>query len=83
MFEQLIQLSLTQTVLVFPFNCMTQFNPSAPLHLETSSYQKSPGLKDKIHCVAYVVDACKVSIMPTKLQEKLDAIRRKINLMGQ
>lgn len=59
-----------------------QFNPSAPLHLETSSYQKSPGLKDKIHCVAYVVDACKVSIMPTKLQEKLDAIRRKINLMG-
>ncbi|XP_053178044.1 interferon-induced protein 44-like isoform X1 [Scomber japonicus] len=59
-----------------------QFNPSAALHSEASGYRKSPVLKDKIHCVAYVMDACKISIMPTKLQEKLDAIRRKINLMG-
>ncbi|XP_078114793.1 interferon-induced protein 44-like isoform X2 [Sander vitreus] len=59
-----------------------QFNPSAPLHSETSGYRKSPGLKDKIHCVAYVTDACKISIMPTKLEEKLNAIRRKVNLMG-
>lgn len=59
-----------------------QFNPSAPLQSEASSYRKSPRLKDKIHCVAYVMDACKISIMPTKLQEKLDAIRRKVNLMG-
>ncbi|XP_035509984.1 interferon-induced protein 44-like [Morone saxatilis] len=59
-----------------------QFNPSAPLHSEAHGYQKSPGLKDKIHCVAYVIDACKVSIMPTKLEEKLGAIRRKVNLMG-
>uniref|UniRef100_A0A3B4WKT2 Interferon-induced protein 44-like n=1 Tax=Seriola lalandi dorsalis TaxID=1841481 RepID=A0A3B4WKT2_SERLL len=34
-----------------------QFNPSAPLHSETPGYHKSPGLKDKIHCVAYVIDA--------------------------
>ncbi|KAL7396292.1 hypothetical protein ABVT39_003712 [Epinephelus coioides] len=59
-----------------------QFNPSAPLHSEAHGYCKSPRLKDKIHCVVYVVDACKVSIMPTKLEEKLDAIRRKVNLMG-
>ncbi|XP_076580974.1 interferon-induced protein 44-like [Chaetodon auriga] len=59
-----------------------QFNPSAPLHSEAHGYRKSSGLKDKIHCVAYVVDGCKVSIMPTKLEEKLDAIRRKVNLMG-
>ncbi|XP_044056400.1 interferon-induced protein 44-like [Siniperca chuatsi] len=59
-----------------------QFNPSAPLHSEAHSYRKSPALKDKIHCVAYVIDACKVSIMPTKLEEKLDAIRRKVNLIG-
>ncbi|KAI3368611.1 hypothetical protein L3Q82_025615 [Scortum barcoo] len=59
-----------------------QFNPSAPLHSESYGYRKSPGLKDKIHCVAYVTDACKVSIMPTKLEEKLTAIRRKVNLMG-
>ncbi|XP_051233351.1 interferon-induced protein 44-like isoform X4 [Dicentrarchus labrax] len=59
-----------------------QFNPSAPLHSEAHGYRKSPSLKDKIHCVAYIIDACKVSIMPPKLEEKLDAIRRKVNLMG-
>lgn len=59
-----------------------QFNPAAPLHSETLGYRKSPGIKDKIHCVAYVIDACKVSIMPTKLEEKLEAIRRKVNLLG-
>ena len=61
---------------------MTQFNPSAPLHSDDHGNHKSPGLKDKIHCVAYVADACKVSIMPTKLEEKLNAIRKKVNLMG-
>ncbi|XP_035996874.1 interferon-induced protein 44-like [Fundulus heteroclitus] len=59
-----------------------QFNPTAPLHAEVQGYRKSPGVKDKIHCVAYVIDACKVSIMPTKLEEKLEAIRRKVNLLG-
>ncbi|XP_071777671.1 interferon-induced protein 44-like isoform X2 [Centroberyx gerrardi] len=59
-----------------------QFNPSAPLHPEAHSYRKSPGLKDRIHCVVYVIDACKVSIMPAKLEEKLAAVRRKVNLMG-
>ncbi|XP_008291241.1 interferon-induced protein 44-like, partial [Stegastes partitus] len=59
-----------------------QFNPSAPLHSDTHGYRKSPGLKDVIHCVAYVIDACKISIMPSKLEEKLDAIRKKVNLMG-
>ncbi|XP_042371101.1 interferon-induced protein 44-like [Plectropomus leopardus] len=59
-----------------------QFNPSAPLHSEAHSYRKSPGLNDKIHCVAYVIDACKISIMPAKLEEKLAAVRKKVNLMG-
>ncbi|XP_071402730.1 interferon-induced protein 44-like isoform X2 [Centroberyx affinis] len=59
-----------------------QFNPSAPLHPEAHSYRKSPELKDKIHCVVYVIDACKVSILPAKLEEKLAAVRRKVNLMG-
>uniref|UniRef100_A0A3Q2PXL7 Interferon-induced protein 44-like n=1 Tax=Fundulus heteroclitus TaxID=8078 RepID=A0A3Q2PXL7_FUNHE len=51
-----------------------QFNPAAPLHAEVQGYRKSPGVKDKIHCVAYVIDACKVSIMPTKLEEKLELV---------
>ncbi|KAK5599522.1 hypothetical protein CRENBAI_019962 [Crenichthys baileyi] len=59
-----------------------QFNPAAPLHAESQGFRKSPDLKDKIHCVAYVIDACKVSIMPEKLEEKLETIRRKVNLLG-
>ncbi|XP_030288591.1 interferon-induced protein 44-like [Sparus aurata] len=59
-----------------------QFNPSVPLDSEAPGYRKSPVLKDKIHCVTYVVDGCKVSIMPSKLEDKLEAIRRKVNLMG-
>ncbi|KAE8294008.1 Interferon-induced protein 44-like [Larimichthys crocea] len=59
-----------------------QFNPSVALQSEVLGYRKSPHLKDKIHCVAYVIDACKVSIMPAKLEEKLEAIRRKVNIMG-
>uniref|UniRef100_A0A8C6PJV8 G domain-containing protein n=1 Tax=Nothobranchius furzeri TaxID=105023 RepID=A0A8C6PJV8_NOTFU len=39
-------------------------------------------LKDKIHCVVYVFDTCKVSIMSNKLEEKLEAIRSKVNLQG-
>ncbi|XP_041862693.1 interferon-induced protein 44-like isoform X4 [Melanotaenia boesemani] len=59
-----------------------QFNPSAALHSDAHGYRRSPTLKDKIHCVAYVIDACKISIMSTKLEEKLDAVRRKVNMMG-
>ncbi|XP_041646398.1 interferon-induced protein 44-like [Cheilinus undulatus] len=59
-----------------------QFNPTAPLQMDSHGYRESSRLEDKIHCVAYVVDACKVSIMPSKLEEKMNAIRRKINLIG-
>nr|XP_015826363.2 interferon-induced protein 44-like [Nothobranchius furzeri] len=59
-----------------------QFNPAVPLNSEAQCYRKSPVLKDKIHCVAYVIDACKISIMSTKLEEKLETIRRKVNLLG-
>ncbi|XP_071398992.1 interferon-induced protein 44-like isoform X2 [Centroberyx affinis] len=59
-----------------------QFNPSASLHPEAHGYRKSPELKDKIHCVVYVINASKVSIMPAKLEEKLAAVRTMVNLMG-
>ncbi|XP_023810028.1 interferon-induced protein 44-like [Oryzias latipes] len=58
-----------------------QFNPSVPLQSEAHGFCKSPGLKDKIHCVTYVLDASKISIMSTKMEEKLKTIRRKVNLM--
>lgn len=59
-----------------------QFNPSSSLNPESHGYHKSPGLNDMIHCVAYVIDACKVTIMSDKLVEKLSAARRKVNVMG-
>ncbi|XP_060890089.1 interferon-induced protein 44-like [Labrus mixtus] len=59
-----------------------QFNPSASLQLDIHGYRERPELKDKVHCVVYVLDACKVSIMPSKLEEKLEVIRKKINLIG-
>uniref|UniRef100_A0A667Z386 TLDc domain-containing protein n=1 Tax=Myripristis murdjan TaxID=586833 RepID=A0A667Z386_9TELE len=59
-----------------------QFNPSVPLQVEAHGYRRSPELKDQIHCVVFLIDACKVSIMPTKLEEKLAAVRRKAILMG-
>ncbi|XP_054912717.1 interferon-induced protein 44f5 [Poeciliopsis prolifica] len=62
-------------------NCY-QFNPAAPLLPESHGYRKSPAVKDQIHCVAYVIDASKVSIMPPKLEEKMESIRRKANLLG-
>uniref|UniRef100_A0A8C1Q6T7 TLDc domain-containing protein n=1 Tax=Cyprinus carpio TaxID=7962 RepID=A0A8C1Q6T7_CYPCA len=34
------------------------------------------------HCVVYVIDATKISLMSDKLQEKLASIRRKVNSLG-
>lgn len=59
-----------------------QFNSAAPLHSETQGYRKSPELRDQVHCVVYVLDGCKISIMPDKLEAKLNAVRRKANLIG-
>lgn len=62
---------------------VVQFDPAIPLNADSRSYKKYPGIEDKIHCVAYVVDAYEASIMPAKLEEKLGAIRRKVNELSQ
>ncbi|KAL0962250.1 hypothetical protein UPYG_G00337630 [Umbra pygmaea] len=59
-----------------------QFNPITPLREDAPGYRKHVGLKDHIHCVVYVVDACKVSLMSAKIVEKLAAIRQKTNQIG-
>ncbi|XP_049338792.1 interferon-induced protein 44-like isoform X1 [Astyanax mexicanus] len=59
-----------------------QFNPSMPLQAESPSFCKAPALKDKIHTVAYVLDASKVKLLSNKMVEKLAAFRRKANQMG-
>ncbi|KAL1023218.1 hypothetical protein UPYG_G00037880 [Umbra pygmaea] len=59
-----------------------QFNPSVPLQADAHGFRQSVKLQDRIHCVAYVLDTCKVSIMSTKFEEKLGAIRKRVNLLG-
>ncbi|KAG7487856.1 hypothetical protein MATL_G00027720 [Megalops atlanticus] len=59
-----------------------QFNPSGPLQSEDDQFRKSVDLQDKIHCVSYVMDCCKVTLMSSKLEEKLVAIRKKVNRMA-
>ncbi|XP_036375353.1 interferon-induced protein 44-like [Megalops cyprinoides] len=59
-----------------------QFNPSGPLQSKDDQFHKSVDLQDKIHCVAYVMDCCKVTLISSKLEEKLAAIRKKVNRMA-
>uniref|UniRef100_A0A674J678 TLDc domain-containing protein n=1 Tax=Terrapene triunguis TaxID=2587831 RepID=A0A674J678_9SAUR len=59
-----------------------QFNPAATLRSDSPGYVKTPSLKDQIHCVAFVIDGCKIEILPEKLEEKLKQLRRKVNQFG-
>ncbi|XP_078501077.1 interferon-induced protein 44-like [Lissotriton helveticus] len=55
-----------------------QFNPTASIQPSASRYLSSPSLEDKIHCVVFVLDACKVGILSEKMEEKLRQLRIKI-----
>ncbi|GAA6213316.1 interferon-induced protein 44-like [Lates japonicus] len=59
-----------------------QFSPSAPLPDSAPGYKKHVTLNDKIHCVVYVVDTCKVSLLTQKMLDKFATIRKKTNQLG-
>ncbi|ROL55146.1 Interferon-induced protein 44 [Anabarilius grahami] len=59
-----------------------QFNPSMPIQPDSPHFRKSPGFKDKIHCVVYVIDTCKVKLLSDKMIDKLAVFRRKTNQLG-
>lgn len=59
-----------------------QFNPSMPIQPGMPHFINSPGLKDKIHCVVYVIDACKVKILSDKMIDKFAVFRRKANQLN-
>ncbi|XP_050951336.1 interferon-induced protein 44-like isoform X2 [Labeo rohita] len=59
-----------------------KFNPTAPFQPHEQKASKPASLKEKIHCVVYVIDATKISLMSDKLQEKLASIRKKVNSLG-
>ncbi|XP_016137715.1 interferon-induced protein 44-like [Sinocyclocheilus grahami] len=59
-----------------------KFNPMAPFQPDEQKASRPASLQEKIHCVVYVIDATKISLMSDKLQEKLASIRKKVNSMG-
>uniref|UniRef100_A0A673JQQ0 Interferon-induced protein 44-like n=1 Tax=Sinocyclocheilus rhinocerous TaxID=307959 RepID=A0A673JQQ0_9TELE len=59
-----------------------KFNPISPFQPDEQKASRPASLQEKIHCVVYVIDATKISLMSDKLQEKLASIRRKVNSLG-
>ncbi|XP_059358650.1 interferon-induced protein 44-like [Carassius carassius] len=59
-----------------------QFNPLTPIQPDSPHFNKSPGLKDRIHCVVYVIDISKVKLLSDKTIEKFVAFRKKANQQG-
>ncbi|XP_053490992.1 interferon-induced protein 44-like [Ictalurus furcatus] len=59
-----------------------KFNPASPFQPDERSDFKPVTLQDKIHCVAYVLDTGKVSLLSSKVEEKLTAIRQRVNSLG-
>ncbi|KAL0160360.1 hypothetical protein M9458_044085 [Cirrhinus mrigala] len=55
-----------------------KFNPISPFQPD----EQKASRQEKIHCVVYVIDATKISLMSDKLQDKLTTIRRKVNSLG-
>ncbi|XP_051232810.1 interferon-induced protein 44 isoform X2 [Dicentrarchus labrax] len=59
-----------------------KFSPDQPVRSETVGYVKRPSLKDKIHCVAFVLNASKVLTYPTGLSTTFQQLREHISDLG-
>ncbi|NP_001038683.1 interferon-induced protein 44f5 [Danio rerio] len=59
-----------------------KFNPVTPCQPDEQKSTRPASLQDKIHSVVYVIDATKISLMSEKPEEKLSAIRKKINSLA-
>ncbi|XP_075944351.1 interferon-induced protein 44-like isoform X2 [Anarhichas minor] len=59
-----------------------KFSPDQPVRSETVGYVKRPSLKDKIHCVAFVVDASKILTYPKGLNTTFQQLREHISDLG-
>lgn len=55
-----------------------QFNPCAPFKLKNHTYPATPPLKDRIHCVAFVLDIDAVNTLSDKMVAKLKKIRKDV-----
>lgn len=60
-----------------------QFSLDQAVSSETAGYVKRPSLKDKIHCVVFVVDASKILTYPKGLTTTLQQLREHISDLGE
>ncbi|KAK3105694.1 hypothetical protein FSP39_003648 [Pinctada imbricata] len=58
------------------------FNPSLPFAEKQVDDKPNPRLADRIHVVAFVLDASTVYVMSEKVLEKIKALQLKMNLRG-
>ncbi|XP_028301465.1 interferon-induced protein 44-like isoform X2 [Gouania willdenowi] len=59
-----------------------KFHPHQPFDTQTVGYVKRPSLKDRIHCVAFVVDATKILSYPQGLRQTFHQLRKYISDLG-
>ncbi|KAK3580670.1 hypothetical protein CHS0354_017948 [Potamilus streckersoni] len=59
-----------------------QFNPSSPVTPEVQGFNSSPALKDKIHCVAFVIDGSTVDLIAKPILEKIKSMQTRMNQRG-
>ncbi|MEQ2268903.1 hypothetical protein XENORESO_018285 [Xenotaenia resolanae] len=59
-----------------------QFSTCSSILEDSPGYKKHATLDDTIHCMAYVVDTSKVSLLSQKMLDKFTAIRKKANQLG-
>uniref|UniRef100_A0A3Q3W126 G domain-containing protein n=1 Tax=Mola mola TaxID=94237 RepID=A0A3Q3W126_MOLML len=60
-----------------------KFSPGHPVTLsETVGYVKRPGLQEKIHCVAFVLNALKLQSYPKSLSSTFQQLREHISDLG-
>lgn len=62
---------------------LSQFSPDQPVSSETVGYVKRPGLNEKIHCVAFVVNASKIMSCPKGLSTTFQQLREHISDLGK
>ncbi|XP_015235792.1 PREDICTED: interferon-induced protein 44-like isoform X1 [Cyprinodon variegatus] len=59
-----------------------KFSPDQPVGTDTAGYVKTPGLSDKIHCVAFVVDASKMTSYGKGFTPAFKQLREYISELG-
>ncbi|XP_062409869.1 uncharacterized protein LOC134100598 isoform X2 [Sardina pilchardus] len=59
-----------------------QFNPRCPLSERDRSYNHSPTVDDKVHCLVSVLPAHKISLMDDEVIRKMQYIREHASEMG-